>query len=132
MTETRLNYPVWRAELDVAMKGHKDAIHPWIKKQYADDITKLHRIRAHIKGKLHRQHARLTWYDQRTLGLISPEEGTVLAENGGSTIVKLHLPDEAKLLGDAWKKYAVEVEVIEKGPEEKPSVFTKIIRYVLG
>jgi hypothetical protein len=130
MTETRLNYPVWRADLDIATKGQKEAQQPWTKKQFSDDITKLHRIRAHIKGKVHRQRARLVWHEQGRLGFLSIDKGWELATNGGSSIVKLHRSDEEKLLGDSWKKYAIEVEVIDH--VQQRTIFRSLKRWLLG
>lgn len=95
----KLNYDKWRAELDVAMQ-----------KKQAHKITELHIIRAQIRGKQHRQRARLDWSACSKLKKMPHEAALDLASNGGTAVVPLTFKDEGVLLGDAWKNYVLPTE----------------------
>ena len=92
----KLDYQKWRSELDAAME-----------KKDAAKITRLHIIRAQIRGKQHRQSARLPYYTISALGKLHPSVCEKIADNGGTAVIFLTHSDEEKLLKEEWKQYVV-------------------------
>jgi len=108
----------WKQDLEVLLKQKEDwqqARELFLKtndyKLYVsyvdwdDKLTKHYSIRAHARGKLHRQRARLNAYEYKQLGYV-PEYKKFI-ENNGAIIVPLTIIDQAKYIDDNWKEYEV-------------------------
>lgn len=110
----RLNYPVWREAMDKA--------------KTAEQITTLLSIRAHIKGKVHRHRARLTWYTLQKLGKLDRTAANNLSVSGGSAICDLDAKDQAMLFENMIQPYLV-IEEDGFGVSEKDE---RIVEAAMG
>lgn len=105
----RLDYKKWRHDLDNA--------------KTANEKTMLFSIRAHIKGKLHRHRASLTWETLQAWGKLPAEEARLVAVAGGSMTVPVDAADQERFVDDRWMNYlAIPADgTIFVGPSEPGS-----------
>lgn len=104
----KLNYKKWRESYDIAIAGQQNARDERERSYYTTMITWLLSVRAHIKGKVHRQRARLVWSEAWRWGKLSYEDASAIAANGGSLVMATNARDQSLYIGDSWKDFVVE------------------------
>jgi len=108
--EMRLDYKKWRDALDRAMANKANADEKIVKDMYGREITYLHAIRAHIKGKLHCHRMRLPWNNLWRWGKMPFEKALDVATNGGSRVVDTNFQDQKLYIGDSWRDFVMPPE----------------------
>ncbi len=108
----RINWRKWKDAVEAAEVNRKAAPQHerW---RYENELTLLYSIRAQGRGKVHRQAAKLTFYQAKALGLKCTEmEGAqrVFTAKHGSIVLYLDADSQAVYVGEAWKDYEREYE----------------------
>ncbi len=94
----KIDWLKWKAALDDA-QARGDAA----------GVTMLCSIRAMGRGRIHRNRARLVYWDCKK---VQHEERMCIAASGGTKVVDLDAADQAAFVGDLWQEYAIREEEV--------------------
>ncbi len=75
--------------------------------RYAEELTKLYSIRAHSRGRIHRKHVSLNYYEWRVLNGENWNADKYNEFLTANDCIKFNLTieDQANYIGDSWQEY---------------------------